>query len=118
MQEAIRYEDKEVQRPVLFASFNGMNIFEMFKDSHASYKAIVEHVQKQIEDEAPEIETDLIRVGNVLLKRNIKLNDDKNGQTVTSLVTDLIAEPSKRDMLLKIGRHCPNYSILNSLFEQ
>ena len=46
MQEAIRYEDKEVQRPVLFASFNGMNIFEMFKESHASYKAIVEHVQK------------------------------------------------------------------------
>ena len=54
----------------------------------------------------------------MLLKRNIILNDEKDGHIVTSLVKDLLDEPSMRDMLLIIGRQCPNYSILNSLYEQ
>ena len=71
-----------------------------------------EHLIESIDEEADEIDQDLIRLGSVLQKRSLVEGE------VSSLVTNLIQRPNLRDSVLKMGLLCPSFSILDSLIDQ
>ena len=72
-------------------------------------------VQEQIEK--IDSDEDRIRLSAVLLKRMIIEEDKDHTLKVSSLVTELLNNPTYRDVLLEIGLKLPDYSILHSFID-
>ena len=72
-------------------------------------------VQEQIEK--IDSDEDRIRLSAVLLKRMIIEEEKDHTLKVSSLVTELLDNPTYRDVLLTIGLKLPDYSILHSFID-
>ena len=75
-----------------------------------TYTTVQEQIEKIENDE------DLIRLSAVLLKRMIEEEKDHTLK-VSSLVTELLNNPTYRDVLLTIGLKLPDYSIMHSFID-
>ena len=87
-------------------------MLEIVQQDALALNALYEHLVEQIDEEANDIEQDLIRLGHVLLKRSIY-----DGQ-ITTLITNLMEETNQRDSLLKMGLLSPTFSLTSSFISQ
>ena len=95
----------------LFADFSGQTLIDVYSADPLALNALHEHLLEQIDEDADGIHQDLVRLGAVLLRRS--LADGK----VTSIVTRLIQQPPIRDPILKIGRLCPSFTVLDAIVD-
>ena len=98
------------------ASFDGQNIFELLKHDLWTYKAIYEHLMEKAE--TYKNDNDFYRLGAILNKRRVVVNELGSELKVTTLISELITDSNYRDSLIKMGRLCPNFSLMNSFLDQ
>lgn len=79
------------------------------------YRAIFDQLsEKDFDQEA----SDLRRLALKLTEKCFKYCKVTKEVKTISIVAEMFKEPSKRDILLKIGRMCPNFSIFSEIATQ
>ena len=117
-----------IKTSTIWASFFDFELLKMIEEDSTPLNRILDKFNSELSDSssldgnessaAKRVRVQIRRI-NFWLQRKMLVYDEVNGKlTTTSLLEKTINEPSYRDILLKIGQLCPDFSLISTFDNQ